>query len=294
MTAACASRRQHASSRFVRSLVLGVWLLAGVAGAEGDAELVGLINDYRAAPRSCDGKRMPMAGVVTPAPVLTHAPLADGTGLTAALADAGYHASRVRMITISGPSRASAVMGLLEQRYCASLLDRRYSEIGVSRDGVTWRIVLAHPLLAADLGDWREAGKTVLGLVNEARGKPRICGDQRFAAAPAVAWNEKLAAAALAHSGEMATRNDFSHTGQNGNDVAVRAQQQGYRWRSVGENIAAGQGSAQKVVAGWLASPGHCANIMNPAFVEMGAAYATNPDSDMIIYWTQVFAQPAP
>ncbi|HCJ28080.1 MAG TPA: hypothetical protein DHV63_01935, partial [Pseudomonas sp.] len=59
-----------------------------------------------------------------------------------------------------------------------------------------------------------------------------------------------------------------------------------------GENIAAGQGSAEQAVSSWLASPGHCQNIMNPGFTEMGAAYATNPRSAATIYWTQVFGTP--
>jgi len=218
--------------------------------------------------------------------------MTSGTELTAALNAAGYRASMARMITISGPSGASGVMSLLERRYCRSLLERRYSEIGVSRDGASWRIVLAQPLLSADLGDWREAGKAILDRVNVARAKPRICGHRRFDAAAALAWNEQLAAASLAHSRAMAGQNFFSHEGQSGGSVTDRVAREGYRWRRAGENIAAGQGSPEKVVAGWLASPGHCANIMNPGFVEMGAAYATNPDSDLIIYWTQDFGAP--
>lgn len=60
------------------------------------------------------------------------------------------------------------------------------------------------------------------------------------------------------------------------------------------ENIAAGQGSARQVMAGWLASPGHCANIMNGSFTEMAAAYAIDRSSAATIYWTQVFASRQP
>jgi uncharacterized protein YkwD len=66
----------------------------------------------------------------------------------------------------------------------------------------------------------------------------------------------------------------------------------GYAWRQVGENIAAGQGSAQQAVSAWLSSPPHCANLMNPNHREMGAAYAVNANSNSTIYWTQVFATP--
>ena len=50
--------------------------------------------------------------------------------------------------------------------------------------------------------------------------------------------------------------------------------------------------TADKVVAGWLASPGHCANLMTPAFSELGAGYAVDPKSDAGIYWTALFGAP--
>jgi len=46
------------------------------------------------------------------------------------------------------------------------------------------------------------------------------------------------------------------------------------------------------VLEGWLASPGHCANLMNPAYTELGAAYAVDPQSDAAIYWTAMFGAP--
>ena len=63
----------------------------------------------------------------------------------------------------------------------------------------------------------------------------------------------------------------------------------GYNWQTCGENIAAGQPSIRAAVKAWLASPGHCANIMDPDFEEMGLGMARNADSDYGIYWTQVF-----
>ena len=81
----------------------------------------------------------------------------------------------------------------------------------------------------------------------------------------------------------------FSHAGRDGRDVGARARSTGYDWRRVGENIASGQASAAEAVAGWLESPGHCANLMNPAFTEMGAAYALREGPRPAAYWTQVF-----
>jgi uncharacterized protein YkwD len=90
----------------------------------------------------------------------------------------------------------------------------------------------------------------------------------------------------------MANNNYFAHVGRNGDRAGERAQQAGYRWKRIGENIAAGQDSADSAVNGWLNSPGHCANLMNPQFTDMGAAFAINKKSDLLIYWTQVFGTP--
>ena len=66
----------------------------------------------------------------------------------------------------------------------------------------------------------------------------------------------------------------------------------GYVWRSVGENVAAGQPDAETVVKAWLDSPGHCENIMSPNFREMGVAFATAPQGELRILWAQEFAAP--
>jgi len=73
---------------------------------------------------------------------------------------------------------------------------------------------------------------------------------------------------------------------------AGRVTQAGYSWASVAENVAAGQTTAEEVVNTWLASPGHCANLMDPRYSESGVARATNPDSEQVVHWVQVFAAP--
>jgi uncharacterized protein YkwD len=275
-------RQRRAAAAFGVALAL----LAPVAPAcaAGEDELVGLINDYRGAPRTCEGRTEAMAGPLSPSRELASVDVGSSENLGDALLASGYRAASATTILFAGSGSAAEVMRFVAGRYCRSLLDPRYSQIGVARSRSAWRINLARPLLPDDLGDWRDAGKTVLRLVNEARSRSRDCGDQHFAAAPPLRWNEALADAALAHSLDMAARNYFSHTDPAGNSVAQRAVRAGYRWRHVGENIAAGLGEPAKVVAGWLASPGHCANIMAPDFAEMGAAYAINPGSDLDVY----------
>ncbi|MBA4143714.1 MAG: CAP domain-containing protein [Nitrosospira sp.] len=258
--------------------------------AASGGELLELINAYRAGSPLCEGARR------EPLPPLTSdSTLAQikGVGqLQEALRAAGYPAARAETMTLSGPSNVRAALRFAVQLNCRLLLSPGYSVAGVSRQGRDWQIVLAQPLLDPDLGDWREAGHQVLKLVNAARGKERNCGNKQYKAAPALSWNEKLGAAAHVHSRDMAEQNYFGHEAPSGSTVGTRARHQGYPWRSIGENVAAGKASPQQVIDGWLSSPGHCANIMNGNFTEMGAAYATNPESDMMIYWTQVFGSP--
>jgi uncharacterized protein YkwD len=278
-------------ARAAASTVLLALSLAApaIARADGEDELVALINARRAEQRDCAGRQRPAGSPLAPSAQLAHVEATTSAELGKALSSVGYLASSAATIIVAGPRSPDDAVRQIEQHYCASLLDGRYADIGVSRSGTTWRINLARPLIAKDLGDWRQAGQAVLRIVNDARSRPRTCGDRAFAPAPPLAWNDSLAIAALVHSRDMAARNYFDHADAAGATVVQRATRSGYRWSVVGENIAAGQGSAQQVVAGWLASPGHCANIMARDFAEMGAAYALEPRSAMEIYWTQVF-----
>ncbi len=99
--------------------------------------------------------------------------------------------------------------------------------------------------------------------------------------------------AASAHSQDMVSRSFFSHTGSNGSSPGQRVTATGYVWTTVGENIAAGYGSVAAAVDGWAASPGHCANLMNPNFTQLGIACvpgaAGNPYRT---YWTMKLARP--
>lgn len=266
--------------------------VAGEAAKPAD-ELVELINEFRGRAHTCEGRKIEATGPLAPDERLARVELTRASGaLTDALRDAGYAAARAQVVALSGPRTPRAVMDMLVARYCRVVLSTELAEIGVSRDGDRWQIVLARPRLSSELPDWGEAGRRVLERVNAARAEPRTCGEKHFSAAPPVRWDARLAQAALAHSGDMARRNYFSHTGQDGSRVAGRASRAGYAWRRVGENIAAGQGSVEQVVKGWLASPHHCANIMIPEFAEMGAAYVVNRASAATIYWTQVFGTP--
>jgi uncharacterized protein YkwD len=130
----------------------------------------------------------------------------------------------------------------------------------------------------------------VFNLVNEARSTSRSCGNQSFDATGPLRWNDPLARAAQAHSADMAAQNYFSHDSPDGRDMVARVAAQGYSYSALGENIAAGQRTPAAVMAGWLESPGHCQNIMNPNFRELGVGLAQGGSYG--IYWTQNFGSP--
>lgn len=129
-----------------------------------------------------------------------------------------------------------------------------------------------------------------LRLVNAQRSAGASCGSRgAFAAAVPLAWNDALTQAGLRHSDDMVARNFFSHTGSDGTSAGTRATAAGYVWSSWGENIAAGQRSVAEVVAGWMASDGHCANIMGPGFRDLGLACVSgNAGTTYGTYWTMV------
>ncbi len=131
-----------------------------------------------------------------------------------------------------------------------------------------------------------------LEAVNRVRSSARSCGDERFEATSPLNWDQRLHVAASAHSRDMAENDFFSHSGSNGRAAGHRATEAGYPWRRVGENLAAGQGSVAAVIDGWLDSPEHCANLMDPRFTELGAACVADDDGDYGTFWTLVLGRP--
>jgi uncharacterized protein YkwD len=134
----------------------------------------------------------------------------------------------------------------------------------------------------------------LLTRINQVRASGADCGsDGVFGAAAALVWNDKLTAAADAHSEDMAAKDYFSHTSADGRTLADRIDATGYAWTSVGENIAAGYPTVDSVIDGWIASPGHCANLMNAGFAEVGVACVPGAAGDAYsTYWTMDFGRP--
>ncbi|MGQ0428979.1 MAG: CAP domain-containing protein [Gammaproteobacteria bacterium] len=205
---------------------------------------------------------------------------------------AGYRALQSAMLEVRGGD--AAIARTLAGRGCKDIADPAYREFGIATRGKGTWIVLATPFEPPAARDAEAVGRRVFELVNKARSQPRSCGRKDFGAAAPLAPSEALRRAALAHAADMAARGVLHHSGHDGTTPAERVTRAGYRWRFTGENIAAGQPTPEQVVAGWLESPRHCANIMDPDFTEMGVAFAFESGSDKGIYWTQVFAAPRP
>lgn len=261
------------------------------ASAAEEAQLIAAINAYRSQVQLCAGQGSEALPPLTSDTRLA-LPVGAGGDLQAQLNATAYPMMRVQSINLSGPREAQTALKALSESFCKVLLDPQYVDIGVSRVDRDWRIVLARPLLVGKLGDWQAEGQKLLEAINTARSQARQCGSQAFTASAPLSWNASLGSVAEAHSRSMANGNYFGHKDRDGRTPGDRAELGGYSGMLIGENIAAGLDTPRRVVDGWLASPGHCATLMNPQFRELGSAYATDPKSDAGIYWTALFGAP--
>jgi uncharacterized protein YkwD len=129
--------------------------------------------------------------------------------------------------------------------------------------------------------------RELLESINHTRASGCTCGVTYMPPAPPVVWNDKLEKAAMGHARDMAKHDYFSHTSRDGRSTMARVEDAGYthngfRGFTVGENIAQGQQSIAEVMEGWFKSEGHCKNLMNPDFKEVGVA-------EHDTYWVQDF-----
>jgi uncharacterized protein YkwD len=210
--------------------------------------------------------------------------------LKSAIERSGYRAEQSSALHVSGD--ASALQQAIRSRLCAELTDRSFLDLGsVQRGRDTW-VIVAAPFAPPARIDADEIAAELLQQINAARAHARRCGARAFAAAPPLRPNGLLRRAAEMHAQDMVSHDFFAHQGHDGSTPAQRVGATGYRYQLVGENIASGPQSAAEAAAGWLASPGHCENIMDPRFSESGVAYAANASGTPRIYWVQELAAP--
>ena len=133
----------------------------------------------------------------------------------------------------------------------------------------------------------------MLALSNEARANGADCGVYGMYDPAPLSYDPLLTCSARYHA-IWISENDFSHDSPGGAWATpwTPCQQRRLRVAHGGENIAAGQTTPKEVVQAWLDSDGHCANLMEPGFTELGVAYMFNPSDLYGHYWAQNFGTP--
>jgi len=171
----------------------------------------------------------------------------------------------------------------------------------ISLDDISFPLVINEASTTSGLDATKQK---YLDAINKARSETQDCGSEGIKSpVAALKWNDKLYDSAHMHSNDLAETSTFSHTGSGtqsdivawqlhpdvGSTVTERIEYTGYVWSRNGENIAAGYGTVESTMIAWLDSPGHCSNIMNPNFKEVGMALVIKTDSQYYDYWTQDF-----
>jgi uncharacterized protein YkwD len=215
----------------------------------------------------------------------------SGTPLREAITAVQYRALAATMVHLSGTRSDADVTRFLSARYCQALGDVSMRDLGVLRRGRDVFLLLAAPAPVAAKLNPDTAVRQILQIVNQARIAGRECGGKTFAPAAPLVIDPALTRAATEHADDMALHLKFDHSGSDGSTPAQRVERAGFgEHKLVGENIAAGAMSPSDVAQGWLASPAHCENIMDPHFTHTGIAFAENVASASRVYWAQEFA----
>lgn len=120
------------------------------------------------------------------------------------------------------------------------------------------------------------AAQEVLRLVNAARAQNGLS---------ALTLDAAMSRAASVRASELAK--NFSHTRPNGARGLTALAEAGVSYRAAGENIAAGQQTAQAVMSAWMNSSGHRANILSSQYSRLGVGQTVINGRT---YWVQLFA----
>jgi uncharacterized protein YkwD len=219
--------------------------------------------------------------------------ISRGESLQDASKKAGYRSLSSASVQITNVPDDRDIERIVARRFCEQITDRNLREIGTYRRGPDVWLLVAEPFVPPTPMDRQVVIRRVLELTNQARSHARRCGAEAFPAAPPLALApSSLERAAVEHSQDMANHSYLDHTGRDGTTPGDRVTRAGYKWKTIGENLASGVMTPDDVVNGWVGSPHHCENVMSSRFTEMTVAYAVNPSSSGGIYWTQIFGTP--
>lgn len=119
-------------------------------------------------------------------------------------------------------------------------------------------------------------------LVNEERAKQGLSP---------LTMTTELNQAAQIRAEEISTQYDIQHTRPDGSSCFTVLDEMNIKCNYAGENIAGGYTSPEAVVQGWMDSPDHRANILDPYFTKIGVGYYKNDTNVYVYYWSQFFIQ---
>ena len=97
--------------------------------------------------------------------------------------------------------------------------------------------------------------------------------------AGAVVYDARLGVAAQRHANDMLANPGIEHVGSDGSTIGTRANDAGYNYRNLAENIARGYSDEEAVLRGWINSPLHQANNINPIYEDFALAKAGSGSS---------------
>jgi uncharacterized protein YkwD len=215
---------------------------------------------------------------------------AFGADLSDAVARSGYTATAVSGLRFHGLDSPNPPH--MDAASCRVLRDRSLKEVGAYHRADELWVVFAAPTVLPSAEPAGAMGVRALRLVNEARAQGRRCGNRSWPSANPVRLSAMLSEVARQHALDMARHHYFDHQDLSGRSPADRVRAAGYGEQRVAENIAFGMLSTEDAIAGWLESPGHCENLMEPRFKEMGIAFVPGNAEHGEAYWVQLFADP--
>lgn len=200
-----------------------------------------------------------------------------------------YPAKRFSSFLLPKLGKVKAVAGALANQ-CGHRVG--FTRYGVSVQDGRAALVYVQPALieTADPQGWLDR---FLVLTNEARRQGQRCGQQLFAPAPPLVWNDALARAAQTQVDDMIRLNFRGHVNPvTGSEPPQRALESGFTGQAVGENAAYNVLTPEEALQALLDSPGHCTVLMKPEWQSFGAGMGNGtPQTTFATYWVQTFGR---
>jgi hypothetical protein len=153
--------------------------------------------------------------------------------------------------------------------------------LSVKRHLLTLFVILVLPGFAQDITSTSDMERQIFEWTNQERAKVN---------APPLKSNNRLVLAARLHSDEMARQKNLSHQLQGEPVFTERLSERGARFSAAAENVGFGD-DAETLQMGWMHSPPHRANLLNPVYTDMGVGIVRSGNR---LWATEDFATAVP